>query len=760
MKRENAIDQPPVTPTTMSTDMVGPDTTWELIENLIQTEEGGLRSIYGPMPLLPNSSGAIPSNGPLDPDIPVYGPCYSVFHARLQDGQRDILLMHVDTEIWEFRGHERGWHRLVSDTSSDSDLALELPEPLLSDAPTQWVATPTGIIIIPQRGRAMFYDGDVILPLGYNQAPTPPVGHGPGNSASTWAPDITNELYLGVNDTGYTMDALPNHPPSTMFPVWKQGRIGTVDTPGNVTDLATDENLKAQVMGYLLPGRWRVRVQFIDRWGNLSPMSGESNDIEFKRQPSMGFEAAATPGVLQWVHADLVRKQVAWDGIQRGPTGTIGRILYRTKDLVNSGDPGFYLLPRDSMASPNAFATLPDNLSSCYPDNIPDAWLFGESIDVMPFPPVRLAEMAFGRCFYADAIGDEGALYWSEVGKWGTILTSSKSYPDPCGARITCLRRVADGLVAFTENSMFRLVPNDAGDGFKPVPIATPVGTVSPNSVRAHRNGLLVFLGTDANFYAWNGSEVQNLWPNLRLLPKRVQRARLARAAACYDPASNEYRCWVSQMGEEFNNRCYVFDGATWRQRDDVWADDVCVTADHRRLVIAVGRVDALDKNGVWVLDRAGTVQEAVLRTGWVASTRSQERRSIFSAYLQLRETGAPAGNSTIKVKVRTNYRSDIVDTKEIPISYPELDTGYNPSAINPTLWDDTPPVSGVKWGDDGATWRRRRPFWTKVDFNIQSVEAFQLQFEFDEKTEMLAFYWTEKPRDTQGAMNPRSATS
>ncbi len=757
MKREATIDAPPVRPVVMTTDLVGPDHAWHLIENVIQTEEGGLRSIYGPIPLLRTAAGGIPTNGALNPDTPVYGPCTAVFHARLRGGERDILLLHTDDEIWEFWGHARKWRRLVTSSTSTSQTALELPDPLPSDAPTQFCATPTGVIILPQRGRALFYDGDIVLPLGYDQAPTPPVGHGPGSSANRWAPDLTNDFYLGVNDTGYTMDGLENHRPSYMYPVWRGGRIGTVITPGDViVSTATD---KTHVAGYLLPGRFRCRTQLIDIWGNLSPLSGESNDVEWKRQPSMGLEAGGPPYTLRWVHADQALKQAAWDAVQPGPKGTIGRILCRTKDLVNSGDTKCYILPRDSMVTPDAFATIPDNVSECYPDNIPDAWLVAEPLDVMPFPPVRLAEMAFGRVFYANAVGDEGALFWSETGRWGTILKTSKSYPDPIGARITCLRRVGDGLVAFTENSLFRFVPNDAGDGFKPLAIPASVGTVSPNSVRMHRNGMLVFLGTDANFYGWDGERVQNLWPSLRLLPKRVQRARLPRAAACYDPVSNEYRCWLSILGEaDFNNRCYIFDGSDWRQRDDVWADDVCVTQDHRRLVIAVGRVDTSDVNGIWVLDHAGDAQAATLKTAWIAASRSQERRSVFTCYLHLRETGDPADADRVEVEVRTNYRADVIATIPVATSYPALDTRFKPSSINPTFWDTSPAAYTSTYGSTGAAWRRRRPFWTKVDITVESVEAFQLTFNMPARTELLQIYWTERERDTQGAMNPSHA--
>lgn len=760
MKREGTIDSPPVQPAGMTTSMIAPDHAWELIENLVMTEEGGLRSAYGPIPVTPNHLGLLPANGRLDPDTPTYGPCNAVFHAKVGQGQRDILIIQTEDELWEFIGHSRKWRQLVANDAG-ALLRMELPIPLPSDAPTQFIATPTGIVILPQRGSPIFYDGGICLRLGYGEAPHAPVGMGPGNSASDFFPDNT-EPYFGVNDTGYTMDALDNHPPSKMFPVWKGGRIGTIDTPGDVAVLADlgSEEFKSQVMGYLLPGRWRARVQFIDYWGNLSPWSGESNDITVARQPAMKL-SLVPPYTLAWVHADKARKQFAWNGIAQGPTGTIGRLVSRTKDLINSGDTKFYVVPRDSSVVPGAFATLPDNMSTCYPDNIPDAWLFQECLDVAPMPEAKVGELAFGRMFYAGVQGDEGALFWSEPGRWGTVLRKSKSYPDPAGAGITCLRRVEGGLVAFTENSVFRIVPNDAGDGFKPDPIDAPTGTVSPNSVRLHRNGMLIFLGSDASFYGYDGNLVQNMWADMKLLSKRIQRGKIAAAAACYDTASNEYRCWVSALGSEFNNRCFIFDGATWRQRNDMWASDVCVTQDSRRLMIAVGRVDAFNRNGVWVIDRAGLHQTATCKTAWIAANRSQERRHVTTVFLHLRETGIPGDDSPITINVRKNYRNEITESKTLQTHYPAFDTAFNSGAISPTIWDDNPGVLAGTWGASTSKWRRRRPFWVKVDIgNLVSVESFQFEIVSDAKMELLDYYWTERPRDVQGAMNPRGSTS
>lgn len=787
MKREGVISSAEISvlgPT--STNLITPDHVLSEVVNMMPTLDGGLVNAAYPEAIINDDSGGVPS-GPAEPPdntIPVYGTCHSVFHACIRSGERDILLLHTGNHIWELTGWTRtygsgttdAWSILVAPSGTTAPLNADLQFPGSGDFPDQYVATPTGIIILPAGGPVMFYDGDVILPLGYPEAPGPPIGHGPGSSANQFFPNNAKPFF-GVNDTGYTMDGLDGHPPSKMFPVWKGGRVGTIDTPGDVTVLAESgkEELKSQVMGYLLPGLFRSRCQYIDLWGNLSPLSGWSNNVEFKRQPAMRMNLSGGTYSLTWVHADLARKQVAWE-YPVGPDGTIGRLGTRTKDMLNSGDVDDYVLPRDAMVTPGAFATLPDNVTGMYPDNIPDAWLVQKPLDVAPFPQCRLAEMCFGRVFYANVYGDEGALFWSEIGRWGTVLKTSKMYPDPSGAEITCIRRYGDGLFCFTENTIFRVVSNDSGDGYKPVPTTSTIGTIAPSSVRLHRNGMLVFLGSDGNFYGFDGESVRSLWSDQKRRSVYFNRGIMRKAVAEFDEYTGEYKCWVSTVGGNVstvvNDRCYAFDGAVWRWYTTVAASGVCVTRDQRKHMIVAG-YDRSNVPGVWLADfRGGAVDtsaatydpefpenfiykdstaSAWIKTGWITST-SNERKSVFTVYLRLRETGQPSTANRIAVKVRKNYRADVVDTHYIDASYNKVDATFNASAINPTLWG-----TGT-WGGTGATWRRRRPFFVKVDINVQMAESFQLEFYFAHKTEILGFYFDEKPREVQGAMSQRGA--
>ena len=126
---------------------------------------------------------------------------------------------------------------------------------------------------------------------------------------------------------------------------------------GSITALDTDNfNALATNSGWLEPGEWRCKVQLVDQYGNLSALSSPSEPVRISRQPasaalkSTGLPAKTALDIRRKFSPDFLRKQIAWAGIPKGPDHCVGRILYRTKDLLNSGDAGYYEI------TPNAAA--------------------------------------------------------------------------------------------------------------------------------------------------------------------------------------------------------------------------------------------------------------------------------------------------------------------------------------------------------------------------------------------------------------------
>lgn len=713
-----------------------PDGTFAEVSNLIPTEEGGLRSVALPVPWVRLSAGGIPTNASLPvAATPVYGRTKGIHHAVIS-GEREILLLHTGGQIWVFEGWKKAWRVLIGAATFSPQVVGRLPTVDVVEPPTKFTTTPTGVIITPMNARSYFFDGITCLPLGYEDTPAPPVGMGPDSSSSTFFPD-TGQPVLGVNDTGYAVDGLPFHPPTGMNPPFRFGRIGTISTPGNITTLVDEPGNKAQVMGYLEPGRWRCRSRWVDAFGNLSPLSPDSNDVKFQRQPSQTVVETGTdpPYETEWVQAECVLKQVLWDGVMPGPEGTIARILYRTRDLVNSGTAQFFELPVDASVNASAFATLPDNVSQTYPDNIPDAWLGAVPEETDPVQQFRHCAVAFGRAWYANWPGQPGAVQSSLVGRWGTPRAGTTFFPDAAGAEVTGLFSTPGGLLMFTERSTFIL---DNPDG-PPRTLRSSAGCVAPASVAMLRSGLVVWLGHDG-FYGFDGDSVRFLFTALREQAKRHNTGRVRAANAVFDPVSGEYRCWVSVDGNTRNNRCYTYDGDAWHTRYDVYATAATSTG---TLVLACGYEPESARDGVWVLDAAGDISTATVKTNWLRALSSPDRASVRRAYLVLRETGKSPTTNMLQVNVRRDYRAEVVSSTTTQ-TYPKVSEKITPTSPLGFWGEDT--------YDGGKKWRKRSPFRVKLDIAVPAAEVVQIEVTLDRQYEILAFSFEEQPLADSGA--------
>ena len=628
--------------------LILPNEIAQKIENLVPMEEGSLRSVIGPaalvdakitqQPLPPvyrrPPSGDVYTSGTTAGTGTSYSTVYNtnmhgIFHCTTKNGERDILLLHTGNELWEFAGWQRGWRKLISTPAEGLGVRGELKDTTQPQFPTQFVATGDGVVIAAQNYRSYFYDGTMIAPLGFRQKPGAPQGMGPTSSAEKMKPNGG-----GLNDRGYAhdgvnygyKDGVTNRPGrdyyrSGMTRGFGECHVGTI-VPLTLDATAfgmEDLELKSEAgdSGWLNPGEYRCRVQFVDHFGNLSAISEPSSSITFDFQPSIiplnnasGTDAAKQAAL---VAANRMLKQIGWTNIPAGPEHTRGRILYRTKDLLNAGTPDYFTLPQDASGVGTGFATLPDNITGFFPDNVGDVYLASKAREVDPVPPFRLCEIAMGRLWVANFRNNPSMLRPSLVGRWGTFPAEQELSPDPAGGEITGLKSVDRGLLAFTEKSMFIVVPSDDGKNFQSAPVSSEIGCVAPSSIKALGDGTVVWLARDG-FYSYDGQQVTYLSESLRKFFRRVTTSRMKQAVAVYDVRTREYRCWVSTEGSVTNNLCFIFDGQGWRTRTDVEAQAVCSTKDHRQYSVIAGKVAGdQDHNGVFVLDHSGNREDTEL---------------------------------------------------------------------------------------------------------------------------------------------------
>ena len=782
-----------------------PDTIAHRIENMYPVEEGTLRTVFGPVPFVPDTAtGNRPfsqrfnqhgqrenpseeiQNLPDDPEglegevpevvyshrRPLYGPKqHGVYHCLLQNGERDVLLLHSGRELWEFRGWQRNWRQLLSDPASPHGLEDRLPDDQQPRFPTQFEATGDGVVIVPQDRQAYFYDGDTLSPLGFSARPMPPQPRGPDDSEGSVELDSDKKITgLGVNDIGYAHDGLyfatEAKLSSGMTYGFGKGHIGTLVpingpiTTQNITTGAgtsTETTTNTDVVyptGWMASGEWRCKVQYVDRYGNLSALSEASEGVTFSTQSAqVAITDPLSSSIEDKFTLDFLRKQIAWEGIPTGPEHCTGRILYRTKDLNNVPDPKFYELSINTSPVATAFATIPDNVTTFFPDNVPDAGLFLEAQEVDPVPKFKLCRMAFGRLWIANIENAPGLIRASMPNRWGTFTPDMKLFPDPDGGEITGLWRTNQGLLAFTRTSSFLITVSSEGtadQGFRTMPLAMNVGCEAPNSLQTLPNGTVLWLGADG-FYAYDGNNVSLVSETLSKKMRENTKTRLKQACSVFDPRTREYRCWVSTNGSDVNNMCYVYSSVEkgWRMRTDIAADDVCVTKDHRDYVLAGGIVggDSTWHSGVYLLDHATNrgdeelaaivdEREAVVETGWLTSDKSLRRKTAYVLYLWLRETE----DSDLTIEVMRDWRDTTIETVTT-----KRYSGEDP----PNFWGKT------KLGTKGSEFVVRRPYWTRAQIYVPSNEVFKFRIKGTGFWEFAGIQIDDASRDYGGAQVP-----
>ena len=732
------------------------------IKNFYATPEGTLRAVWGPASLIDND-GVRPTSTTIATDKRAvasgdlgiqYGKnMHGVFHATLQNGERDVLLLHTGNEIWEFAGWLSGWRQLVADTAPTYGVSAQLIDNTQPQFPTQFESTGNGVVIVPQGGRAYFYDGITLAPLGFAQRPSPPTGRGPTNSSNT-----VNDRGVGINDRGYAHDGTPykalrvNYQAGITegFGLCRVGTTSNLTFDSTVFGATSGTTMGAANAGWLIPGEYRCRVQFIDKFGNLSALSPPSDGIKLSFQPSeIPNPTGSGSGDSELVGADSMLKQIAWTGIPLGPDHCIGRILYRTKDLINSGSSDYFRHTQNAMGVSSDFATLPDNETRIYPDNIPDAFLITKAQEYVPVPLFRLCRLAYGRLWVANIEDSPGLLRPSVPGRYGTFPANQELYPDPAGGEITGLWRANRGLLAFTRSGSFVVEPSDDGQRFKSSVLSSQVGCEAPSSLATLDDGRTIWLGRDG-FYTYDGVQITFASHELREFFKQVTPSRLKQAVAAYDLKTKEYRCWVSDNGRTQNTTCFIYDGTGWRRRKDVNAASVCVTQDHRQLMITAGKVRSDDDShaGVFVLDHAPSPDDnmlsgisrdrsAVIETAWMQSQQYLTKNTARTVYLWLRETE----NSDVTITVFRDWRETTVETATLKrYAGDDVPNFYESTTLGPS---------------SDAKFVSRRPYWTRAAVYVPSSDTFKFKIEGTGDWEFVGLQVDVAPRAYGGAMVP-----
>lgn len=647
------------------------------IENLQLTPEGTLRSVRGPAPLIPDYGAGYPYPGRV----------FGVYHARLDGGARDVTLIRAGTTLYAQAGWNRGLETLVTGLSSD-------PAPKYPD-----VFVEVGNKVIWSNGidQAYIYDGYVIKPLGFVQAPS---------SFSTLGP-AQGDNPVFTNKNGYS------HP----------GQIGLV---GDFFDVQS---------GSLLEATWKYQVQFEDVFGDRSALSSFAQVTTRQELSSglywtnyanypetvdaLGLPANTAPLGLLSVSLDDLTRQFCLSGLPAGPDGTVARVLYRTA----ANDP-----------TPRFLCRIPDRFTTVWPDNASDALLGAPVEEIVPTPKFHIACSYQGRL----AVFDGRKVRLSEPGFPGTFPANLYIDIDADGSEPTALASFGNFLYAFTERTVFR-IEFDA-EGLRKQPVQGVSGAVGPATVVATELGQLVWM-SNLNWYAMGLDEQPVAIGDAEApLFKRLNPAALSRAVATFNTRTKEYLCAVPQAGAFGNTLVMAWDGRGWRrQRLGIAVTSICSTRDWRQYVLAAGRVTGTSENNVWVLDHEVF--------GYTPPTKTYRYRS---AWIRRDPTGR------LRFNLDTVYIG-VVEASNRPVTWELWRDGSRDSLVSSgTLVMVDPATTDLMNTVVVGTGKYRNPrlTWFKFDARLKDAQSFAFDLSCDEPTylNLASFTFDSHITDEMGA--------
>lgn len=663
--------------------------------NLQRTPDNTLKSVRGPCPYIPDYGDGFPSQ---------YSDMHGIYHASLDSGMRDVLLIRTGERLIEQTGWTRGVRTLVGPGGVFSTRPLS-NEPN-AKFPDQFCEVGGKIVWTNGVDHPLAYDGYLVLPLGYTHRPHAPTGVGPTAEfvATGSVPDGGVEIFASE-------DVLSNKNPALYRNAGGYSHPGRKGTPGDA--------LQGQV-GAVLGGAFLYYVQFEDAFGNRSPMSPASNSVELRT------EQTATDynnKFLLWdevlplrenaVQLDDLTKQFAVLNLATGPEGTVARLVFCTPDTRHD-DPTPLLLVR-----------IPDNSTTMFPDNASDAELGAPAVDYMPVPTFKLMCPYRGGLAAANTTTNPGLLLLSDAGLPGSFQYKRTLVPDPNGGEITMVAVFNGELYVATLDTIFNVI--DDAEGLRAKPIHTGAGCVAPSSARMTGWGELVWLGRDGLYRLTSQGVSAVSADNDEDFQTYVSRTGASRAVAVYNPDTREYLCAVTMAGAYANGMLLAYDGTgVRRQNHGISYRGLCCTKDARRLVLGCGKNMTDGDDNVFVLDRetqqyAPPTKTHRFKSSWLRlDPTGRDKANIHTIYVGMVEST----HTDVTIRTYINGRRGVVRKTGIMRAVP-VDTTQR--------WDNLVLASTT-------TLPLPRLFWMAYDCQLQDVESFAFDLETPSDSETSAY--------------------
>ena len=283
---------------------------------------------------------------------------------------------------------------------------------------------------------------------------------------------------------------------------------------------------------------FRYKVSYVSNSGSESPMSDESNTVQWRKDP---------------LHTPANRNRYAiYIEIPKGPNGTVARRLYRTKNFGETGsgtETDFYFLDEVRNNTDTEYWDIysSTNLGSLAPVDS----------DSIPFPSNNCRFTAvYGNCLFIDGGSDnDNVLYYSNPGKPDQY--SGTGFIDLGNTQlggITGLHPYFNFLLVFRERGIEAISgqwPNFALNN-----ISSNTGTRAINTITTVPGVGVVFLADDGvhaisgNMEYSDSPGISKITSMIMKTERRINKDCIARATAAYSSKTNEWHCYLPADGQ------------------------------------------------------------------------------------------------------------------------------------------------------------------------------------------------------------------
>ena len=577
--------------------------------------------------------------------------------------------------------------------------------PLTNEPGTSY--EPMGRFLVITNGYDMpiKFDGDQVTELGWTRIPNPPsvLGVDPNNSGGS------NKTYMPFHD--FTVDP-------------GMGIFGAILETSSLHSMYTYYGLGDPTSGATNTYKWKVT--WINSAGSESPVSSSSS-------------------VVSWVvaAAHTYRMAVYLDNIPIGPSGTVARRIYRTKNLRESPDVGageiyYFVEEIDNNTETNYVDFMPDAaMNSLAPQN-------ADSV-LLPTLAPRVAASFKGVLFIDGGNEDPTKLFYSQPGQPDSYAASS--YFDVGsreGGGIVGLVSFYNQLIVFRENAI-DLIRGNPIAGFKIVPFAEGIGTDAPDTITVIKGLGVIFLAKDGVYRISGGMDggavlnIERLTDGLLKTLDRISKQARPRSVAAFSHKWREWHCYVPVDGGTKPTLGLVLhlDNGEWSTREGFPVGAISTTKDGD---IVFGTNTGKEAGattwecGLFVISRKRNLGYTIVSPGGEDATVDavSPTAKYHSAWLDF-------GNSQKKKFIKYVYVYALTrGDNTIPMTY-YMDFGDSGTASAPVKQqrpdhaDQNVYGNGV-WGV--ATWEE--PYLTELRYPIAQKGSSHFSFEIETPNDMI----------------------